>query len=112
MLPLLQAVDVKTKEYANTDQFTELGSDLLKTALESLGNNFEIMILLLEIVIEKIPDTFSLPFTKLNGICTELVRKLCHTRLQEFLDSYKQSAASKQGNATLKGLNLRDTLSC
>jgi len=82
MLPLLKAVDVKTKEYANNNQFAELGSDLLITAADSLGNNFEIMILFFEIVIKKIPETVSLPFTKLNGIYTELVRKLCHTRIQ------------------------------
>ena len=47
---------------------------------------------------------------ELNSVYSELVCKLGHTRIQEFIDSYKQSTASKQGSATLKGQNLRDTL--
>ena len=58
----------------------------------------------------KIPEAMSLPFKQLNGIFAELVRKLSHTWVQEFLDSYKQSAAAKKGTASLSGLNLRDSL--
>jgi len=36
-----------------------------------------------------------LPYKQLNGIFTELVHKLSHTQIQEFFDSYKQSAAVK-----------------
>ena len=110
MLPLLKAVDIKTKEHANNDSFIELGTDLLKTVADTLESSTEILTMFSEILLAKSPEAITLPFTKLNGISMKLVRKLCHTRIQEFLDSYKQSAVSKQGAATLKGLNLSDIL--
>jgi len=58
----------------------------------------------------KIPEAMILQFKQLNGIFAELVKKLCHTIVQKFLDGFKQSVASQQGTATLKELNLRDTL--
>ena len=36
MLPLLKAVDVKTKKLVNNESFTELGSDMLKKVADSL----------------------------------------------------------------------------
>lgn len=44
-------------------------------------------------------------------LCTlNLVEKLCNTRLNEFLDAYRQTVATEKGKATLAGQNLRDTL--
>ena len=42
---------------------------------------------------------------------SELSRKLCNTRLAEFLDGYKQTQLSwtNSGSASLAGQNLRDT---
>jgi len=39
----------------------------------------------------------------IDGVFKELVRKLCHTRVQEFLDSFKQQSAAHKGFATLEG---------
>ena len=75
-----------------------------------MDNNTELMTMFYTTVLGKIPEAISLPYKQLNGIFTELVRKLSHTRIQEFLDSYKQSAAAKKVTATLSGLNLRDSL--
>jgi len=36
--------------------------------------------------------------------------KLCNTRIQEFLDSFKHAMARKQGEASVSGQNLRDKL--
>jgi len=108
MLPLLKAVDVKTIELANNGSFTELGSDMIKKVVDYLDNNADFLTMFSGILIVKVPEIITLPFAKLNGLFTELVRK--HTRIQEFLDAYKQSAVSKQGAATLKEVNLRDTL--
>ena len=41
----------------------------------------------------------------------ELPRKICHTRAQEYLGSFKQSVAASKGSGTLAGQNLRDSLS-
>ena len=46
----------------------------------------------------------------MDSVYAEFLRKLCNTRLGEFLDSYKQIQLSKSGSASLSGQNLRDTL--
>ena len=106
MLPFLKAVDMKTKEHANINSFSELGTDLVRAIGDSKDKNPELLSIFNTTVLAKIPKAISLPFKKLNGIFTELVRKLSHTRTQELLDSYKQSAATNKGTATLSGLNL------
>ena len=46
-----------------------------------------------------------------HTIFHELTRRLCNTRIQEFLDVFRQVAATKDGGAsTLSGQNLRDKL--
>ena len=60
------------------------------------------------ILIAKVPEIITMPFAKLNGIFTEFVRKLSHTRVQEFLDIPISNL--KKGAATSKEVNLRDTL--
>ena len=40
----------------------------------------------------------------------ELSRKLCHTRLAEFISATQQNLAAAQGKSTLAGQNLRDEL--
>jgi len=110
MLPFLKAVDVKTKEHTTVTKLSELGTDFVKTTADAMDSNSELMTIFYATVLAKIPEAMSLPYKQLNGIFTELVRKLSHTRIQEFLDSYKQSAAAKKGTATLSGMNLRDSL--
>ena len=46
----------------------------------------------------------------IETVYLELTRKLCNTRIQEFLDSTKQIESAKAGKGTLKGQNLRDNL--
>ena len=45
-----------------------------------------------------------------DAVYLELTRKLCNTRIQEFLDSTRQIQSAKEGKGTLKGQNLRDHL--
>ena len=45
-----------------------------------------------------------------DAVYSELTRKLCNTRIQEFLDSTRQIQSAKAGKGTLKGQNLRDNL--
>ena len=47
---------------------------------------------------------------ELTSVYIELTRKLCNTRIEEFLSSHHQVHAAKQGNATTSGQNLRDCL--
>lgn len=46
----------------------------------------------------------------INNVYDEMVRKLCNTRIQEFLSSQKQKIASDKGHASTIGQNLHDTL--
>ena len=110
LLPFLKAVDIKTKEHANSERFMELGADLLTTVSNLVENSSDLQALFTAAVLTKAPEVTALPVNQLNNVFKELCRKLCHTRVQEFLDSFKQSTASKQGSATLSELNLRDTL--
>lgn len=48
--------------------------------------------------------------TATDNVFNEMVRKLCNTRMQEFLSSQKQKIASNNGHASTVGQNLRDTL--
>ena len=45
-----------------------------------------------------------------HTIFLEFTRKLCNTRIQEFLDVHHQVAAKDGGQLTLSGQNLRDKL--
>ena len=45
-----------------------------------------------------------------DNVYQEMVRKLCNTRIQEFLSSQKQRMASEKGHASTTGQNLRDAL--
>ena len=44
------------------------------------------------------------------SVYSEFSRKLCNTRVNEFLDTYRQRLATEKGKVTLAGQNLRDTL--
>lgn len=46
----------------------------------------------------------------ISVVYNEFSRKLCNTRLNEFVVVHKQLAAVKEGKASLTGQNLRDTL--
>ena len=43
-------------------------------------------------------------------LLTVYVRKLSNIRIEEFIDSFKQTAAAHKGMASLAGQNLRDSL--
>ena len=46
----------------------------------------------------------------LISVYREFSRKICNTRLNEFIDAQKQLSLKKSGKASLSGQNLRDTL--
>lgn len=51
-----------------------------------------------------------LPSSAVTRVFETLVSKLCNTRIQEFLDSFKHATARNQGTASVSGQNLRDKL--
>lgn len=58
----------------------------------------------------RLPSFHFISSTAIETVYLELTRKLCNTRIQEFLDSTKQIESAKAGKGTLKGQNLRDNL--
>ena len=86
-----------------------MGKHLIEVATEKVKNKSELR--------EAYTKTLLTIFDSIEGmtnavdkVYSELTRKLCNTRLAEFVDCFKQIEASKVGSATLSGLNLRDTL--
>ena len=55
-------------------------------------------------------DSLDEVLSPMNCVYAEFFRKLCNTRLGEFMDCYRQIQATKSGSASLSGQNLRDTL--
>ena len=55
-----------------------------------------------------IPDSDS--EDAMNAVYDELTRKLCNTRIHEFLSATKQDLAAKKGLASTVDVNLRTTL--
>ena len=66
--------------------------------------------LFLSTLATKVPGLDDFSQSAINNVYTEFVRKLSNTRIEEFIDSFKQNAAAHRGMASLAGQNLRDSL--
>ena len=106
LLPFLKAVDVATNDKVNDVKFNHLGSNML-TIVELLHGDANLLTLFLSALASKMCD---LPFTVVDTVFKEMVRKLAHIRVQEYIDSYKHKGAAQKGSATLAGQNLCDSL--
>ena len=109
-LPYLKAVDNCILEVTNQQSLEKHGKNLVEVAMTRLKEKTELRERFEKILTQKLKISHIDTQAELNLVYSELVRKLRHTRIQEFIDSYKQSTASKKGSATLKGQNLRDSL--
>jgi len=59
----------------------------------------------------RLPDTIDLLSTEcVNNVFVELTRKVCNTRIQEFVSCTKQKMAASKGLATTVEQNLRASL--
>lgn len=88
---------------ANEQEFRKHGSKLIEVVMQSIHNN------------QGLEEQFKLQFDgsspeSVHSVYLEFTRKLCNTRIQEFIDVYRQRAAKDDGLATIAGQNLRDTL--
>ena len=110
MLPFLTAVDLTTRENVNESGFKEHGSELLHIVTTSLQEANHIKSLFVELLLAKVPEFDDLSQVPIQSVYCEFVRKLSNTRINEFIDSFKQTTAASKGMATLAGQNLRDSL--
>ena len=110
LIPFLKAVDAATKENCNDTSFRRCGSELLTTLPSTVENNANLRSIFINAVVIKISELKDASFACFDKVFRELARKVCHTRVQEYLDSFKQSVAASKGSGTLAGQNLRDSL--
>ena len=108
-IPFIRAVDQCVCQVANKDEMQKVGKNLIEVATEKVKNDSELKKIYTETILTKF-DSIQGMTNAVEKVYSELTRKLCNTRLAEFVDCFKQIQASKVGSATLSGLNLRDTL--
>ena len=110
ILEFLKAVDTITKENVNEATFKEHGAELIQIATACVQSSAYLRSLFLSTLATKVPGLDDFSQSAINNVFTELVRKLSNTRIEEFIDSFKQNAAAHKGMASLAGQNLRDSL--
>jgi len=110
LLSFLKAVDTATMKKVNDANFSQDGSDILTTVVESLHSDPNLHSLFLIAAVAKVPRFENLSCAAVDMVFKEMVQKLSHTRIQEYLDSFKHKGAANKGSATLAGQNLRDSL--
>ena len=109
LMPFLKAIDAVTVKNCTDESFKHHGSELLTTLAIAVENNANLWSIFVNAVVGKVSELQDVSSSCLDGVFKELMRKVYHTHTQEYLDSFKQEAASK-GSATLAGQNLRDSL--
>ena len=108
-IPFIRNVDKCVLQYANEASLKKLGSRLVEVATANLRQNSSLeeqFNSIVQVMYNNYDDHKAIVHT----VFTEFTRKLCNTRIQEFLDSHRQLAAKDSGKTTLSGQNLRDKL--
>lgn len=108
-IPFTKAVDEQVRHLANTNGMQMHGKNLIQVTTESVFNKLELKEVYTKALLTRF-DTIDGIKTAADNVYSEMLRKLCNTRLAEFFDCFKQMQASKAGSASLAGLNLRDAL--
>ena len=108
-LPYLKEVDTVVQENANEDMFQCYGQDLVTVTTTSIMHNKELRGRFNQCYLTKSKDA-DVQSKAIDNVYKQFTRKLCNTRINEFLDSQRQMLAATKGKATLSGQNLRDSL--
>lgn len=111
IIPFIKTVDELVWQVANNTGMKKHGKMIVEVASEhvksdpNIKNQFE-QALLLTLNF----DTHEPIRNAVTVVYMEFLRKLCNTRIAEFIDCFRQMQAAQKGSATLSGQNLRDTL--
>ena len=112
-LDFIKSIDGIVTENANEVTFQKYGSQMIEVVAKQLEATQELQKQFQSLFSSRMASK-SLCVTDFTDeillIYKELSRKLCHTRLSEFMSVTQQVAAAKEGKATLAGQNLRDEL--
>lgn len=94
---------------ANWDGIEQHGKKIVEIATTQVQSDSSFRTTFIDFLSTKF-DTLEGKSGVVESMYTEILRKLCNTRLAEFIDGYRQTCASKSGSASLSGQNLRDKL--
>ena len=109
-IPFIKNVDKCVLEYANDSSIKQHGSRLVEVATEKLRQNGDLETQFIS-SLKEIDLDYDQNRETVHEIFLEFTRKLCNTRIQEYLDVHRQVAAKRDGDkSTLSGQNLRDKL--
>ena len=108
-LPYLKELDTRVRENANKDMFQCYGQDLVTVTTTSIMHNKELRRRFHQCILAKSKDA-DVQSKAVDNVYKEFTRKLCNTRLNEFLESQRLLMVANKGKATLSGQNLRDSL--
>ena len=75
----------------------------MTAVVESLHSDPNLHSLFLIAAFAKVPRFENLSCTAVDTVFKEMVQKLSHTRMQEYLNSFKQREAAYKSNANLAG---------
>ena len=114
-LSFLRGVDNCVMENANDSTFEKYGPEMIDVVVKQLEATQEFQqqfkTLVTSFLVQKNPVADMSKFDPtIKLVYKELSRKLCHTRLGEFIDAKQQKLAASKGKSTLAGQNLRDEL--
>ena len=82
---------------------------MLHIVSDTLQKADHLKFLFVGLLVIQVPECADLSQLSVNNAYCELIRKLSNTRINEFIDSFKQRTAASKGMATLAGQNLRDS---
>ena len=108
-LPFIRSVDQKVKAIANEQGIRQHGKNIIDVATKAVKGDYQLKSIFTDALSSKFDCLDGLE-SAIGAVYDEMLRKLCNTRLSEFMDSFRQMQVSKSGTATLCGQNLRDTL--
>ena len=109
LLPFIKSVDTCVRENTNDIGFKRYGKNLVTVVTEQVQRN-ELLRKEFDAFVYSKVDSAQSADKVIDSVYSEFCRKLCNTRVNEFLDTYRQKLAKDKGKATLTGQNLRDSL--
>ena len=109
-IPFIRNVDKFVLKYANESSLQQHGPRLVEVVSENLRQRCDLEEQF-NSVLKDVYHSYDSHRAIVHEIYKEFTRKLCNTRMQEFIDVHRQLAAKKDsGKSTLSGQNLRDKL--
>ena len=112
LLAFLQLIDIQVKNNANENNFRKHGKNLIKVITDELQSDDTLRGSFCD-VLEKVYENFDIKEVgelAITKVLNEFIQKMCNTRIQEFIESFKIISAAQKGTAAIGGQNLRDTL--